>query len=747
MTGDSVWVDVLVDITAAGVDRLFSYALPSGPEVVFGTRVLVPFGPRRVMGYVIERKTGTQPPAELKEIIEVLDREPVFNQELWELADWIAKRYLCTRVFVMRCMLPPVVKGKGEAGVKLGINFSPGELVTVCASLKRATAQAACLLVAARRPGLSRKELAREAGVGLSVVAALLSRGLLAPVAGSVTPSFNWNPQPNSGLPVLTGDQSHALASLEKAIAAGGNSVMLLHGVTGSGKTEVYLRAASAALERGRQALILVPEIALTPQMVERFTGRFGSRVALWHSRLSAGERYRTWRKVMAGEKGVVLGTRSAVFAPLPNPGLIVLDEEHELTYKQEDQPRYHARVVAGRRAAAHGAVLLLGSATPSMESYRLARAGRYRLLSLPIRVEDRPLPKVNLVDLRDEAHSGRTGLFSAKLLAALRENLDRGAQSLLFLNRRGFHTILICRSCGSALRCPHCAVSLVYHRSRELKCHFCNHTRPEPKTCPDCGGPLRHFGAGTQRVEEEVQGLFPQARVLRMDADTTSRKGAHGNILTAFADGKADILVGTQMIAKGLDLPRVTLVGVVSADQSLNVPDFRAAERTFQLLTQVAGRAGRGQTPGKVIVQTYNPDHYSIRFAAAHDFQGFWAAESALRKEHGYPPFGHLIRVVLADPKEETAREGATRLAETLREAQGVSSSAGRAGDAGWEVLGPAPAPVTRLKDLYRWQLMLKGQQGLELRTVLNEALSRFESSTRHHFILGVDVDPHWML
>lgn len=737
-----VWVDVLVDIEAREVDRLFSYAVPAclAAAAVPGVRVLVPFGPRRVAGYLVDRVEGEEPPVSLREISAVLDPQPVFNEELWRLAFWLSERYLCPRASVMHCMLPPVLRSPGDAGREppgLTVTFPPGELAAVCASLKRATAQAACLVVAAAQPGLTGPELTRTAGVGPKAVAALLERGLLAPVAVTVPAAEITAPE----VPVLSTDQEAACSAVENALAAprglGASSVMLLHGVTGSGKTEVYLRSVAAVLARGRQALVLVPEIALTPQMVERFTQRFGTGVALWHSRLAAGDRYRIWRSVLAGEKTVVLGTRSAVFMPLPEPGLIILDEEHELTYKQEDQPRYHARVVAGWRAARHGAVLLLGSATPSLESYRLARAGRYALLNLATRVDGRSLPEVRLVDLREEVHRGRTGLFSAVLAEALRENLERGAQSLLFLNRRGFHTVLICRACGSSLRCPHCAISLVYHRSGRLKCHYCNHTRPEPRVCPECGGQLQHFGAGTEQVEEEVQRLCPGARVLRMDADTTSRKGAHGRILAAFAGGEADILVGTQMIAKGLDLPRVTLVGVISADQSLHVPDFRSAERTFQLLTQVAGRAGRGRVPGTVIAQTYNPDHYSIRLAAAHDFPGFWAAESLLRRQHGYPPFGHLIRVTLADAREERAREAADRLAGSMRGGEGC----------GWEVLGPAPAPVTRLKDLYRWHLMLKGERGPELRKTLNDALGRFEASGSLPARVSVDVDPYWML
>jgi len=711
------------------VDRLFSYAPPGGLAAAPGMRVLVPFGRRRVSGWVVGSGDGGQPPAPLKEILAILDREPVFNQELWELAQWLAGRYLCTRAAAMRCMLPPLVQGDRTAGVGLTVSFGPDELEAVRASLVRAPAQAACLAVASARPGLTRAELARAAGVGGQVVGSLLARGLLVPVLAAA-------PEAASCGPALNREQAAAYAAVEKALGAGESAVMLLHGVTGSGKTEVYLRAAAEALARGRQALVLVPEIALTPQMVARFTARFGARVALWHSGLAAGERYRTWRSVMTGEKPVVLGTRSAVFVPLPDPGLIILDEEHEPTYKQEDQPRYHARVVAGWRAGRHKAVLLLGSATPSLESYRLARAGRYRLLTLDQRVDGRRLPAVHLVDLRQEAQSGHPGLFSRLLTETLRDNLERGEQSILFLNRRGFHTLLVCRRCGGALRCPHCAISLVYHRSGYLRCHYCNHARPEPGACPECGGELQHFGAGTERVEEEVGRLFPRARVLRMDADTTARKGAHGRILAAFAAGEADILVGTQMVAKGLDLPGVTLVGVVSADQSLHMPDFRAAERTFQLLTQVAGRAGRGGAPGTVIAQAYDPDHYSIRLAAAHDFAGFWAAEAALRQKHLYPPFGHLIRVLLADQDETRAREGAARLAESLRTAR-----------AAWEVLGPAPAPVTRIKELYRWQLMLKGARGPELRAALKEALDRFETAARHRFFLGIDVDPHWMM
>jgi primosomal protein N' (replication factor Y) len=527
------------------------------------------------------------------------------------------------------------------------------------------------------------------------------------------------------------------------------NPQYLLHGVTGSGKTEIYLRAVAAVLERGRRAIVLVPEISLTPQTTRRFLARFPGRVGLFHSQLSPGERYDTWRRARAGLIDVVVGPRSALFAPLPDLGLIVLDEEHDASFKAQGRaPAYHARDVALELARQTGATVILGSATPSLESYRRAQTGEFRRLALPQRIRGHarrleeqqkryrisgvkyrreegqaryiPLPPVQVVDLRQELRAGNRHIFSRALQRALEETLARGEQAILFLNRRGHATFVLCRDCGHVLQCPHCDTPLTQHRplSRSenasssslpaalsrLICHHCNYRIPAPTHCPDCGRTrIRYFGLGTQQVESTMRELFPTARVLRWDRDTASRRGAHEMIMGRFANGQADVLIGTQMIAKGLDLPLVTLVGVVSADTALNLPDFRAAERTFQLLTQVAGRAGRGLRGGRAIVQTYNPGHYAIRAASRHDYAAFAGRELAFRREQGYPPYRRLARLVYRHRKLERARLEVERLAETLRDvlvARGAPLT---------DLIGPAPAFFTKRRDFYRWHIVLR--------------------------------------
>ena len=535
----------------------------------------------------------------------------------------------------------------------------------------------------------------------------------------------------------LTDDQRHAYERVVAALDAGEYRGFLLHGVTGSGKTEVYLHAIAAALERGRGAIVLVPEIALTPQMVGRFKARFGDRLALLHSALGQGERHDEWRRIMSGEADLVVGARSAIFAPLDNIGVIVIDEEHERAYKQDNPPRYHAIEVAKRRARQHGAALILGGATPSIESYYACESeAEFELCALPERIDSRPLPKVEIVNLRGKTLMGRGSTFSQRLLDALGECLERGQQAMLFLNRRGFSTFVMCRDCGEALRCPDCAVSLIYHhQTKQMLCHHCDFSVPMPDECPECGSEdIGFHGLGTERVADQVEREFPLARTLRMDRDTTSRKGAYGDILRRFARGDANVLVGTQMIAKGHDFPDVTLVGVLNADVGLHRPDFRAAEHTFQILTQVAGRAGRADKPGRVLVQTYNPDHEAIVHASEHDYESFYAYELEKRRETLYPPFTRLISLAITHKVEDDCRQLAEELAARLG-ALGLGKQTGER-----QYIGPAPAALSKLRGRYRYHILVKGPAIDELREIVQCAIAGLDLGEG---AVTVDVDP----
>ncbi len=493
---------------------------------------------------------------------------------------------------------------------------------------------------------------------------------------------------------------------------------VLLHGVTGSGKTEVYLRAIRYGLDRGRKAVVLIPEISLTPQMIERFQEQFSGQLAVLHSRLTPAARSREWERIKAGQATVVLGARSAIFAPLSDIGLIIIDEEHENSYKQEEAPRYHAREVAWWRARYHRAVLVLGSATPSLESYYETEQGHSVRLSLPFRVKA-DLPPVQIVDMRTEILEGHRHIFSRPLQAELKQVLSRGEQAILFLNRRGFASFILCRECGFVVRCPRCQISLTIHLSRrKMICHYCSYEADIPHACPNCGGIyIRYQGVGTERVEKEVRLLYPGQTVIRMDSDTTSRRGSHGLLYRQFRDRKASILIGTQMIAKGLDFPAVTLVGVITADTALNLPDFRAGERTFQLLTQVSGRSGRGPVEGKVIIQTYHPQQYCIKAASRHDYTAFYRQEMERRQSLEYPPFGDLVRFLLAGEEEKPVWEAAGSITKRVEEL-----------DAGL-LLGPAPAPLYRLKDQYRLQVILRGKDLAELAPRIKQIMRDYRS------------------
>ncbi|MDQ8733448.1 primosomal protein N' [Paenibacillus sp. LHD-38] len=559
----------------------------------------------------------------------------------------------------------------------------------------------------------------------------------------------------------LTEGQKAVYDRIVRAVDAGEPQTMLLHGVTGSGKTEVYLQSIQFCLEQEKQAIVLVPEISLTPQMVERFKGRFGDAVAVLHSRLSNGERYDEWRKIRSRQVQVAIGARSAIFAPFERIGLIIMDEEHESSYKQEESPKYHARDVAVRRAKQHGAAVVLGSATPSLESFAAASRpltardeGREpALLPMPGRVGGRPLPPVTVIDMREELKEGNRSMFSRLLHSSLSERLERGEQSVLLLNRRGYSTFVMCRSCGYTAACPHCDISLTYHqKSRALRCHYCGHAEQAPTSCPSCQSEhIRYFGTGTQRVEEELSKLFPGIRVIRMDVDTTTEKNAHEKLLKQFGERKADVLLGTQMVAKGLDFPYVTLVGVIAADTSLNLPDFRAAERTFQLLTQVAGRAGRHHLAGEVVIQTYAPEHYAVITAQQHDYAAFVSEELRHRSAMGYPPYCRLILVTMSHEQLPLLSSISESFAAELREIaenEGVlislSSGFGRA----LEVLGPVASPISRMKDRYRFQCVIKYRGSIDASALVRKALIPFTDGPPQRLVqFSIDVDPQVIL
>jgi len=728
---------IAIVAVAAPIDKALSYLVPAAlrQQARIGMRLRVPLGRRTVVGYLLALREGEQ--AGLKEVAAVLDEAPLFPAEMVPFFTRAADYYAHPLGEVIRTALPAGLSGRGEeVAIRREGFYSP----TGQGGEPGGVRQREVLAFVRQRGGVPLSELRRAFAAPHAPLHRLVEQGFLAETEVEVRrdPFFDV-PVPADRPVTPSPEQAAALAAIGTALGGGVFAPFLLHGVTGSGKTEVYLRAIEDALERGRTALVLVPEIALTPQLVGRFRARFagsGRQIAVLHSGLSDGERYDAWRAIARGAADIVIGARSALFAPLPRPGIIVVDEEHEASYKQAEGFRYHARDLALLRGQMAGSVVLLGSATPALTTFHRARSGQLGYLPLAGRVEGRALPAVELVDLREARPEG-DGSLSPALTAALEETLAQGGQALLLLNRRGFAPFLLCADCGTTFRCPNCAITLTFHRGRrQLRCHYCDFLETPPTLCPGCGGGnIEPQGAGTERLEEELASLFPAARIARMDRDTTARKGAHQELVERMLREEIDILVGTQMVAKGHDFPRVTLVGVVGADSSLNVPDFRSAERTFALLSQVAGRAGRGESPGRVLIQTYSPEHYALTCAASHDYEGFCAQEIGGREALGYPPFGHLVNLVLAGNEEAKVQRAAAALAEALeRDAGGV------------EVLGPAPCPLARLRGKSRVQILLKAAERAPLRRLLAR-LPLIGKLIPAGVSLAVDVDPVDML
>lgn len=726
------------------IDHTFTYLVPRGEEgrAGIGVRVLVPFGPRRVTGLIVSHVDASSLSGrEAKPVLAFLDEEPYVTERHLAFLTAAARECLAPIGEMLRAALPrglPRREAPSAPRTETYFRTAQGASESPLTPKQR---QVAAAVAAAGE--LSASDLSALVPGGADAARRMAAKGILSASVREKPVGLSAAHLPDvSGEIVPTPSQEAALAKIGVALASGKFAAFVLHGITGSGKTEVYLRAIEQVRLTGRQAVFLVPEIALTPQLLGRVKSRFGEGVAVLHSGLSPAERAAQWRKVRAGEVFLSIGARSAVFSPFPAPGLFIIDEEHDSAYKQEDGIRYQARDLALMRGKLEDSVVLLGSATPSAESVQMARTGAATLLSLPERIGGRELPEIRIVDLKGRASMrGADRYFSPELEEAVEEALSRGEKAMLFLNRRGYAPAVTCLDCGETVRCRNCRVSLTFHRQHDaLLCHYCNARAPAPDKCSACGGhKIAQVGIGTERLLAWAAKRWKDARVARLDSDVSRRKGAYGEILARMQAGDVDILVGTQMIAKGHDFPEVTLVGVLLADLSLSFPDFRSAERTFQILTQVAGRAGRGDRPGKVIVQTLSPDHVCVRMAAMHDFAGFMAEELAARESLGYPPFGRMLLLRLWGSKADKVREAAEETAAAL---EGPVSAAGVL------LLGPAPSPIPLVKRKHRYQILLKMPARFPVGDFFPALLRPLREVVRKHGVrMEADVDPYNMM
>ena len=715
-------VGVLVQLSSQNIDKIFDYIVPNDLEssIKVGIRVLVPFGRQTLEGFVLEIKDNSD--RDLKEIYSILDRDIVLNDELLLLGKQIQKSTLSTLISAYQVMLPKALKAK--AGVLVSKKYQTFYELTDKSYLASSSAQEKILKLFSDKKTISRKELL---AISSSALSTLIEKKVLSEIKKEdYRIKYEVNKDKKK---VLTPSQQKVVNSV---LENQQNVPFLLFGVTGSGKTEVYMQIIEEVLKRGETAIMLVPEISLTPQMVEQFSNRFGNQIAALHSALSEGEKYDEWRRIARGEASIVIGARSAIFAPLKNIGIIIMDEEHSDSYKQGDKsPRYHARDVAIWRAKYHSCPVLLGSATPSLESMARAEKGVYQLLVLKERVNGKSLPNVEIIDMNKEAKNG-TSHITNRLLGELSSCIDRGEQAILFLNRRGFSTFVTCKNCSETIKCPNCDITLTYHKSnRMLRCHYCGYATPLPKVCPHCKEEaLSDLGVGTEKIEEELHGLLPNARVLRMDVDTTSRKGAHKKMIDAFRNHEYDILLGTQIVAKGLDFSDVTLVGVINADTSLNIPDFRSSENTYSLLSQVAGRSGRSQKTGKVYIQTFNPDHYAISFVKEHDYLGFYREEMKIRRRLGYPPFYFLCYLKISGKEADYLFQESLKIKRSLERNLHHTT-----------ILGPTTLAVFKVNNIYRYGIILKYKREEALYDILIKVQNHYKSN--HKLRVDIDFNP----
>ena len=717
----TLYADIIVDISHEKLDKTFQYRVPERlrERLEPGACVMIPFGNgnRLIKGYVVSLGENCQfAPEKIKDIAGLPEKETGVEDKMIALAAWIRRNYGCTMIQALKTVLPAKQSVKKLEHRQLVRLMNREEILSLLGECerKKQVAKARLLKALAEQETIPYEWITGKLGVSAATVGSIVKSG----AAKLVSSESYRNPVKMQSVETkhntLSEEQQTIVTEVLKDFDAGRRQTYLIHGITGSGKTEVYMQLIGEMIQRGRQAIVLIPEIALTYQTLLRFYQRFGDRVSVMNSTLSPGEKYDQCERAKAGEIDVIIGPRSALFTPFPNLGLIVMDEEQENSYKSESTPKYHARETALEVARLYGASVVLGSATPSLEAYYRAGKGEYRLFQLTKRLTGGELPVVYTVDLRQELQEGNHSIFSRKLQELMTDRLNKGQQTILFLNRRGYAGFVSCRSCGEVMKCPHCDVSLSEHKGGRLICHYCGYTQPMPRLCPKCGSKyILGFKAGTQQIEEKLKELYPGVRTLRMDADTTRTKDSYEKILSSFANGEADVLIGTQMIVKGHDFPKVTLVGILAADLSLNASDYRAGERTFQLLTQAVGRAGRGVLPGEAVIQTYQPDHYAITCAAAQDYESFYEEEILYRELSGYPPAAHMLAVQIYGKEEENVKQLAQGLTDVVKSNMDFLSERQKEQSGHFnkeiQVLGPAPANISKINDIYRYVFYVK--------------------------------------
>lgn len=706
-------IGVLVELSNKNIDRVFDYSVPDCflDKIKLGIRVKVPFGKMELEGFVVEVKDSSD--IEVKDILDVIDDEAILNSELLELGKKMQEDTLATLISCYQIMLPKALKAKnGQVINKKFDTYYYLNKDIVCYG-KLSTSQEKIINLCMEKEYVLRKELVY---ISLSSLNTLIKKNiLLEKKLEHYRLSYNEKIEAKKE---LTNDQKLVV---DEVLANTGYVPYLLFGVTGSGKTEVYMELIEDALNKGKTSIVLVPEISLTPQMVLRFQKRFGDNIAAIHSALSDGEKYDEWRRIVSGEAKIVIGARSAIFAPLNNIGMIIIDEEHSDSYKQDDSnPRYNAKDIALLRGKYHNCPVIMGSATPSLEVFARAKKGVFKLLELPNRINGKSLPHINIVDM-NEMISKTKGHFSPVLLEAISARLLKNEQIILLLNRRGYSSFVTCKNCGYTFKCPNCDITLTYHKSsRTLRCHYCGYGTKVYDTCPECHEKsINDLGVGTEKVEEELNKLFPESRILRMDFDTTSRKGMHEKMIKAFKNHEYDILLGTQIVSKGLDFDNVTLVGVINADTSLNIPDFRSSETTFSLLAQVAGRAGRSDKEGEVIIQTFNPEHYAIQYTKKHDYLGFYNREMSIRRELKYPPYYYICYVKISGKDNKYIYEESLKITKLFHNKL-----------INMIILGPSPCTIFKLNNIYRYGIILKYKKDEDLREVLNKVIEHYKDN-----------------
>lgn len=728
-----LYAEVIINSEALEIDRPFTYKVPEefNNEIKIGQIVKVPFGKgnKTSEGFILNLKNDDNIKFKTKNIAAILVKDPVIDEDDINLIEFLREKTLCKYIDAFRLLIPVGIMKGAKAKKKRVIVLKNEDL----SNIKNPDGYKKFIEFFKTNSGkYTKSELINEHSISQYKLNKLIENEVLSIEEESV---FRYNDRVynKDSAKTLTIEQENIIREYINS----DDKMFLLKGVTGSGKTEVYMKLVERVLLEGKSAIILVPEIALTPQMIERFKGRFGVNVALFHSKLSDGERFDEWFRVKEGKAKVIVGARSAIFLPAKNLGLIIIDEEHENTYKSEQNPKYQTKEVAEYLSELKGCKVILGSATPSIETYYRALTGEMKLLELNSRVDNKPMPPMKVIDMRNELKGGNKSLFSRELFIAIQERLKRKEQIILFLNRRGFSTFVSCRSCGYVFKCDECDISMTYHKNGLLICHYCGKTKREPRECPKCHSKyVKFFGAGTQRVEEEVKKYFNNVRILRMDVDTTRDKHSYERIYNTFKNGEADILIGTQMVSKGLDFKNVTLVGILAADMSINIPDYRAAERTFQIITQVAGRAGRGDKQGEVLIQTYTPQHYSLQYAVNYDYEGFYEKEFTVRAMMKYPPFGKLLLINGTSKKEELLKNFMHKITMMIKPL--VESCLDI------EILGPIPCMISKVKENYRWQIVIKGEFDSYFSKNIKEILYDENKNVYNDIRISMDINPN---